>query len=86
MDVDLFFMKTCTGRSIETSKSINQLFCTDDITNYYHYDMKSCQQLYCTLCQSKQDSTSTNNLVSFSTGGHKHCFLNRYEAILNCSA
>ncbi|CAF4411226.1 unnamed protein product [Rotaria sp. Silwood2] len=86
MDVDLFFLKTCTGRSIETSKSINQLFCTDEITNYYHYDMKSCQQLYCTLCQSKQDSTSTKNLVSFSTGGHKHCFLNKYEAILNCPA
>ncbi|CAF1366679.1 unnamed protein product [Rotaria sordida] len=87
IDVDTFFMKTCTFRITDGLFIKSGLFCTEEITNTLGHDMKPCQQLFCTLCQAEDDSDSTScTTIKFSTSGQKHRFVNGYEAILNCPA
>ncbi|CAF2972182.1 unnamed protein product [Rotaria sp. Silwood2] len=87
LDVDTFFMKTCTFR-ITTSLSMKTgLFCMEDVTSSSSHDMKPCQQLFCALCPAEHDPGSAKSTpIEFSTSGQKHHFINGYEAILNCPA
>ncbi|CAF2264907.1 unnamed protein product [Rotaria magnacalcarata] len=85
IDVDVFNMKTCIFyKTDHQSPSINSLFLTDE-TIEYNYDMKPCGRLFCRVCQSNEDQCS-QQMIEFSTSGHKHRFVNGYEAILNCPA
>lgn len=78
IDVDLFFMNTYTFLPTQKVHGNHQLFSTNEIHNSFYEEMKPCKQLFCTVCQS--------NTVDFLKEGQKHCFLNGYETILNCSA
>lgn len=83
IDVDLFYMKTCSFRMEDQKPLMKSLFCTDD-TPTCNYDFKPCKRFLCQLCQSYQ--LEQQQTIEFSTTGHKHRFVNGYEAILNCPA
>jgi hypothetical protein len=94
IDVDLFYMKTCSFRGadlyIDLPSHYNyygqrHLFCED--APQANFSMLPCNCETCLCCHPRDDLThrQLQPAVQFSTN-HIHRFLNKYEAILNCPA
>ena len=75
IDVDLFYMKTCSFNQTHPRSMTESLFCSN-------------QAPHCHLCQSMKDHKDINQQqipVVFNQY-EKHTFVNGYESILNCPA
>ncbi|CAF3311939.1 unnamed protein product [Rotaria sp. Silwood2] len=94
IDVDLFYMKTCSFRGASFhddkdpwhSNDIDQhLFCRD--APKANFGMLPCDCKTCLCCHPSERflQQQTPLAVQFSAN-HIHRFLNKYEAILNCPA
>ena len=82
LDVDLFYMKTCSFRGAQPRLLGEGLLCTT--IPECHYFMERCNN--CALCYSFNESTNYEQQcpVQFNLQ-RKHRFVNGYESILNCS-
>ncbi|CAF1164515.1 unnamed protein product [Adineta ricciae] len=100
MDVDLFFMKTCSYRSATVRSDHEGLYCMDEPEARYGLlpcnKCSLCRQSTClTLVQSSSSSSSppppppppplTTTAVQFGPK-QRYRFMNHYETILNCPA
>lgn len=76
-------MKTCTFRYARPRTLQEGLFCLQ--MPEARYELAACGN--CRLCYPPYDRTyrSRKTVLDFSPG-HKHTFVNGYQAILNCSA
>ncbi|CAF1399429.1 unnamed protein product [Adineta steineri] len=92
IDVDMFFLKTCSFNGVRPRQSKNRnhegLFCLD--IPEARFAMKPCNKAYCHCCHSPCPrhnliNTKQTKAIQFSTP-HIHRFVNQYEAILNCPA
>lgn len=86
IDVDLFYMKTCSFRQAQPRLPTEGIFCRT--TPECLYVMQPCGR--CPLCSSAESSARANSggqaySVAFNLY-QKHRFVNGYEAILNCPA
>ena len=75
MDVDLFYMKTCSFRDAQPRSLTEGLFCLQ--LPECRYTMKACG--HCELCRSLSPSVQFDQY-------QRHRFVNGYETILNCPA
>ena len=78
IDVDLFFMKTCSFRGAQPRSIDEGLFCKSSLPSI-RYHFQPCQQIICSLCE------TVSSFVQFNSN-RIHRFLNGYYAILNCPA
>lgn len=76
MDVDLFYMKTCSFRQAQPRSTTEGLFCLQ--LPECRYTMKTCGK-NCEICSSSSPSVQFNQY-------QRHRFINGYETILNCPA
>ncbi|CAF1395843.1 unnamed protein product [Rotaria sordida] len=76
IDVDLFYMKTCTYRDAWPRSLDEGLFCKSQLPTV-RYSFQPCQKISCTLCE------SSSTIIQFNSYRIHH-FLNGYHAILNC--
>ncbi|CAF3025410.1 unnamed protein product [Rotaria sp. Silwood2] len=86
IDVDLFYMKTCSFRGAEPRSNIEGLFCGKDVPQA-RYSVFPCSNLFCLCCHplhshKKSQSWSVVEFVSSSM----HQFVNGYTTYLNCPA
>ncbi|CAF4063110.1 unnamed protein product, partial [Rotaria sordida] len=82
MDVDLFYMKTCSFRDAQPRSKTEGIFCAT--IPEYRYKITPCGQ--CKLCRTPIDMKYRSQApILFNCYG-KHQFVNRYESILNCPA
>ncbi|CAF1670697.1 unnamed protein product [Adineta ricciae] len=88
IDVDLFYMKTCSFRSAQPRSKEEGLFCSN--VPDCHYTMERCNK--CILCQSsagnvnyqhEQEQQQQSCPIQFNMR-RRHRFVNGYESILNC--
>lgn len=83
MDVDLFYMKTCSFRDAQPRSTTEGLFCSQSPQS--HYKMTACG--HCDLCRSSTAPFNVNSeqapKVQFNQY-ERHRFVNGYESILNC--
>ncbi|CAF4547086.1 unnamed protein product, partial [Rotaria sp. Silwood2] len=83
MDVDLFYMKTCSFGDAQSYASDVGLFHNEH--NFeIRYSLQPCQQINCCLCQTSSSSSSPSTIRFKSFEIHR--FSNGYESILNCPA
>lgn len=75
IDVDLFYMKTCSFRDAQPRSTTEGLFCLQ--SPECRYTMKACG--HCELCRPSSSSVQFDHY-------QRHRFVNGYEAILNCPA
>lgn len=80
MDVDLFYMKTCSFRNAQPRSKIEGIFCSK--IPECHYKMTPCGQ--CSLCQTSVDMRYRQQAPVLFNRREKHRFVNGYESILNC--
>ncbi|CAF1311890.1 unnamed protein product [Rotaria sordida] len=76
IDVNLFYMKTCTFRDAWPRSLDEGLFCKSQLP-IVRYTFQPCQNISCTLCE------SSSTIIQFNSY-RTHRFLNGYYAILNC--
>ncbi|CAF1589895.1 unnamed protein product, partial [Adineta steineri] len=82
IDIDLFYMKTCSFRQAQPRKKSEGIFCTT--TPECRYVMTPCHS--CSLCCSlNQANNRRQHSVTFNLY-QKYRFVNGYESILNCPA
>ncbi|CAF1336713.1 unnamed protein product [Adineta steineri] len=89
IDVDIFYMKTCSFRGAKPQSIMESLFCGED-EPHARYTMSPCVNPFCSCCH---NSSATGNgaqhqlgpVVDFSTSS-MHQFLNGYTTYLNCPA
>ncbi|CAF1566022.1 unnamed protein product [Adineta steineri] len=86
LDVDLFYMKTCSFRGAEPHAITKGLFCGND-EPHARYAMSPCVNPFCPCCHpSRMDDRTQNQLrpvADFATSS-MHQFLNGYTTYLNC--
>ncbi|CAF2056892.1 unnamed protein product [Rotaria magnacalcarata] len=75
MDVDLFYMKTCSYHGAQPRSIHEGIFCLE--TPQCLYTMSKCNQ--CELC-----IPTDNTLSALFDNYNRHRFVNGYESILNC--
>ncbi|CAF3932155.1 unnamed protein product [Adineta steineri] len=80
IDVDLFYMKTCTYRQAEPRLKDEGIYCT--INPQCRYGMTPCR--CCALCYEHNQSTNNKQYSVQFNLYQKHRFVNGYESILNC--
>ncbi|CAF1378446.1 unnamed protein product [Rotaria sordida] len=80
MDVDLFYMKTCSFRNVQPRSNTEGIFC--EKIPECHYKMTACGQ--CNLCQTPIDLTYHQTTPVLFNRAEAHRFVNGYESILNC--
>ncbi|CAF3547400.1 unnamed protein product [Rotaria socialis] len=78
LDVDLFYMKTCSFRGANPRSFDVGLFCKSNLP-VIRYALEPCEQMICSLCE------PTKPIVEFNSY-RTHRFVNGYHAILNCPA
>lgn len=94
IDVDLFYMKTCSFRGAALDDEIpihstpnddRHIFCQDTPTSIF--GLLPCNLETCLCCHPRDDLThrQIQPAVQFSIN-HIHRFLNKYQTILNCPA
>jgi hypothetical protein len=94
IDVDIFYMKTCSFRGADLYEDLPKhpdyydkqyLFC-ENIPKA-NFGMLPCNREICLCCHPRDDLThrQIQPAVHFSTN-YIHRFVNKYEAILNCPA
>ena len=79
IDVDLFYMKTCSFRQAQPRSNGEGLFCIN--IPECSYTIQRCQK--CTLCTPSTSTSSSSSPIQFHCY-RKHRFVNGYESILNC--
>ncbi|CAF2835561.1 unnamed protein product [Rotaria sp. Silwood2] len=80
MDVDLFYMKTCSFRKAQPRSDTEGIFCAT--TPECRYKMTACGQ--CKICQTPIDLTYRQPTSILFNRAETHRFVNGYESILNC--
>ncbi|CAF1361912.1 unnamed protein product [Rotaria sp. Silwood1] len=80
MDVDLFYMKTCSFRNAQPRSNTEGIFCAT--IPECRYKMTACGQ--CKLCQTPIDLTCRRPTPVLFNRAETHRFVNGYESILNC--
>ncbi|CAF1033361.1 unnamed protein product [Adineta steineri] len=80
IDVDLFYMKTCTYRQAEPRLKDEGIYCT--INPQCRYWMTPCR--CCALCYEHNQPTNNKQYSVQFNLYQKHRFVNGYESILNC--
>ncbi|CAF1583837.1 unnamed protein product, partial [Adineta steineri] len=89
LDVDIFYMKTCSFRETEPQSIMEGLFC-GKVEPHARCTVSPCVNPFCSCCH---DSSATGNgaqhqlgpVVDFNTSS-MHQFLNGYTTYLNCPA
>ncbi|CAF1568981.1 unnamed protein product [Adineta steineri] len=88
IDVDIFYMKTCSFRGAEPHANMEGLFCGKD-EPHARYTMSPCVNPFCPCCHPSRMGDRTQNqaesMVDFDTSS-MHQFLNGYTTYLNCPA
>ncbi|CAF1471338.1 unnamed protein product [Adineta steineri] len=86
IDVDLFYMKTCSFRGAESHAIMEGLFCGKDEPKA-RYKLLACGNIFCRLCHPINHSKKSQPwpVVDFDTST-MHQFLNGYTTYLNCPA
>ncbi|CAF3837935.1 unnamed protein product [Rotaria sp. Silwood1] len=86
IDVDLFYMKTCSFRGAEPRSNIQGLFCGSDEPQA-RYALIPCGDLLCSCCLPLHTYKKSQPwpIVDF-TSNSMHRFVNGYTTYLNCSA
>ncbi|CAF1575645.1 unnamed protein product, partial [Adineta steineri] len=86
IDVDIFYMKTCSFRGAEPQSIVEGLFCGKD-GPHARYTMSPCVNPFCPCCHPSRMGDGTQNqlgpVVDFDTSS-MHQFLNGYTTYLNC--
>ena len=83
IDVDLFYMKTCSFRQAQPRSATEGLFCS--AAHQCSYAMAPCGR--CKLCILMKSSTTRYQPCPIQFNLYqKHRFVNGYESILNCPA
>ena len=81
MDVDLFYMKTCSFRDAQPRSANEGIFCL--AMPECHYTMSKCG--YCQLCLTAMDDIQYRQQPPILFDRYeRHRFVNGYESILNC--
>ncbi|CAF1346263.1 unnamed protein product [Rotaria sordida] len=86
MDVDLFYMKTCSYRGAQL-RIVNEksLFCLSEAQA--QYGMTQCNQRSCCLCYPSYKLIYRQHQPIVQFGSYQqHTFINGYRSILNCPA
>ncbi|CAF2972192.1 unnamed protein product [Rotaria sp. Silwood2] len=76
IDVDLFYMKTCTFLNAWPRSLDEGVFCKSHLP-LVRYSFQACEKISCTLCESPSTIIQSDSCRT-------HRFLNGYYAILNC--
>ncbi|CAF1266381.1 unnamed protein product [Rotaria sordida] len=86
IDVDLFYMKTCSFRGAEPRSKIEGLFCGRDELQA-RYTLTPCGNLFCLCCHPLNSHKKTQkwSVVDFNSSS-MHRFVNGYTTYLNCPA
>ncbi|CAF1406327.1 unnamed protein product [Rotaria sordida] len=86
IDVDLFYMKTCSFRGAQPRSDVEGLFCSKDEPQA-NYSMIPCQNPSCTCCHpiNNEKKTQPWPVVNFASSS-MHQFINGYTTYLNCPA
>ncbi|CAF1366575.1 unnamed protein product [Rotaria sordida] len=86
IDVDLFYMKTCSFRGAQPRSDLEGLFCSKDEPQA-NYSMIPCQKSFCTCCHPVNNEKKTQPwpVVNFASSS-RHPFINGYTTYLNCPA
>ncbi|CAF1426785.1 unnamed protein product [Rotaria sordida] len=86
IDVDLFYMKTCSYRGAEPIIDVpNGLFCVNE--PQARYEMMRCSRFSCCLCHPSYKLTYRQEKPIIQFGpNQQHRFINGYRSILNCPA
>ncbi|CAF1348935.1 unnamed protein product [Rotaria sordida] len=82
MDVDLFYMKTCSFRDAQPRSITEGIFCLNMPDCLY--TMSRCGD--CNLCQQSNDINYRQQAPVLFNRHERHRFVNGYESILNCPA
>ncbi|CAF2085893.1 unnamed protein product [Rotaria magnacalcarata] len=82
MDVDLFYMKTCSFGDAQPRSTTEGLFCEQPPECLY--TMTPCGD--CRLCRTPRDMRYRQQAPILFNRYEKHRFINGYESILNCPA
>ncbi|CAF3756457.1 unnamed protein product [Rotaria magnacalcarata] len=84
IDVDLFYMKTCSFRGAEPRSKSEGLFCGNDEPQA-RYTFRPCGDLFCLCCHPihNYNKIQTWPVIDFASSS-MHQFLNRYTTYLNC--
>ncbi|CAF4283528.1 unnamed protein product, partial [Rotaria sordida] len=82
MDVDLFYMKTCSFRDAQPRLITEGILCLNMPDCLY--TMSRCGD--CNLCQQSNDINYRQQAPVLFNRYEKHRFVNGYESILNCPA
>ncbi|CAF1196813.1 unnamed protein product [Rotaria magnacalcarata] len=80
MDVDLFYMKTCSFRDAQPRSSTEGIFCST--IPECRYTMTACGN--CKLCSTSIDIPYRQQVPVLFNRYERHRFVNGYESILNC--
>ncbi|CAF1457680.1 unnamed protein product, partial [Rotaria sordida] len=86
IDVDLFYMKTCSFRGAQPPSNIEGLFCGRDEPQA-RYSLVPCDNLFCQCCLPLNTYKKSQSwpIVNFASSS-MHRFLNGYTTYLNCPA
>ncbi|CAF1484015.1 unnamed protein product [Rotaria sordida] len=86
IDVDLFYMKTCSFRGAQPRSDLEGLFCSKDEPQA-NYSMIPCQKSFCTCCHPVNNEKKTQPwpVVNFASSS-RYQFINGYTTYLNCPA
>ncbi|CAF1517477.1 unnamed protein product, partial [Rotaria sordida] len=86
IDVDLFYMKTCSFRGAQPPSNIEGLFCGRDEPQA-RYSLVPCDNLFCQCCLPLNTYKKSQPwpIVNFASSSI-HRFLNGYTTYLNCPA
>ncbi|CAF2782366.1 unnamed protein product [Rotaria sp. Silwood2] len=82
MDIDLFYMKTCSFRDAQPRSKTEGIFCVT--IPECRYKITPCG--HCKLCRTPVDMKYRSQAPILFNRYGKHQFVNRYESILNCPA
>ncbi|CAF1481360.1 unnamed protein product [Adineta steineri] len=86
IDVDLFYMKTCSFRGAEPKSIVEGLFCGKHEPRA-KYKLLACGNIFCRLCHPINHSKKSQPwpVIDFNSSS-MHQFLNGYTTYLNCPA
>jgi hypothetical protein len=85
IDINLFYMKTCSYREAVPVSSENGLFCTNE--PQIRYGMIPCNRTSCCLCYPSYKLTYRHDKPIIQFGpNQQHQFINKYRSTLNCPA
>jgi len=85
IDINLFYMKTCSYREAVPVSNETSLFCMNE--PQVRYGMTQCNRTSCCLCYPSYKLTYRHDKPIIQFGSNQqHQFINNYRSILNCPA